>query len=156
MDYTKTSTFIAFVNKDGKNRYWCHGNYVYDEDTPKIYPYETKEDKKNAIEIGQRFGVWDETGDIEALVLKVSGSPIPILLKKDAKSVEEKMLKENAERIAKRKENEASEKKKVKDEAIAEKVVEKPVEKVKTEKVEEKVSPTPEVKKRGRPKVIVE
>jgi hypothetical protein len=156
MDYTKkTKTFIAFVNKDGKDRWWLHGNYCFDEETPKIYPYDTKQDKEDAIEIGKRFGVWDETSDIEGLVLKVIGEPFSIINKKEAAIYHKQIQKEEEERVAERKAKEESEKKpkkEIKEEKV--KVEEsKPTPKI-VPKVEElnKEQPTP--KKRGRPKLF--
>ena len=156
MDYTKkTKTFIAFVNKDGKDRWWLHGNYCFDEETPKIYPYDTKQDKEDAIEIGKRFGVWDETSDIEGLVLKVIGEPFSIINKKEAAIYHKQIQKEEEERVAERKAKEESEKKpkkEIKEDNV--KVEEsKPTPKI-VPKVEElnKEQPTP--KKRGRPKLF--
>jgi hypothetical protein len=98
MDYTKTSTFIAFINKDGKDKFWCNGNFVHDKEEPRIFPYESKEEKKLALEIGQRLGVWSETGDIEAVVLKVSGQPFHIISKKEAKELEKKLEEDSKKR----------------------------------------------------------
>ncbi len=98
MDYTKTTSFIAFVNKDGKDRFWINGNVIHDREEPRIYAYETKEEKKTAIELGQRLGVWDDTGDIEAVILKVSGKPFHIIDKKEAKELEIQMAEESKER----------------------------------------------------------
>ena len=165
MDHTKKSkTFIAFINKDKKDKYWIHGNYTMDEDTPKVYPYDTKEEKEIALEIGKRFGVWDETSDIEAVLLKVIGDPFSIITKKEAESYHKQIIKEEELRVAERKakEKELEKPKKVKEE------IKEDVEIV--EVVEKKFDTTPKITeppkkesgkvnendkpKRGRPKIV--
>jgi len=90
MDFTKTKTFIAFVNIDGKDRFWVDSNDPCDKISPKIYPYETKEEKDTAKLIGYRTSVWSESGDrIEGVLLKVSET-IPVITRKEAEVLEEK------------------------------------------------------------------
>jgi len=104
MDYTKTKTFIAFINKDSKDRYWINGNLTTDKDEPRIYPYETKEEKELALYIGKNLGCWSECADVEAVLLKVQGSPFHIINKKEAKERLKVLEKEADERARKRKE----------------------------------------------------
>ena len=167
MNYTKTKTFIAFINKEKKDTYWINGNYCFDEDVPKIYPYESKEEKKDAIDIGKRLGVWDETSDIDAILFKVVGEPFSVITKREAAEYEKILSAEAAQRVAERKAKELEEKtqakeakKKTKEEVdeiveplpILPKVVEKiEVEKEEPKKVEVKMDEPKEVK-RGRPK----
>lgn len=156
MDYTKkTKTFIAFINKDKKDKFWMYGNYCFDEETPKVYPYETKEDKKAALEIGKRFGVWSETSDIEAVVLKVMGEPFSIIDKAQAKIYEKQLQKEEDERVAERKAKELSESKpkKLKEEKV-EKVLPIILETKEVSKVLPTISEGQPEKKRGRPKIV--
>ena len=80
-----------------------NGNYCFDEDVPKIYPYHTKEDKKIAMEIGKRLGVWSETSDIEAVVLSILSEPFSIITKDEAKEYEKVLQAEEEERVAARK-----------------------------------------------------
>jgi len=166
----KTKTFIAFINKDGKDKWWLHGNYCFDEETPKIYPYETKQEKSDAIEIGKRLGVWSETSDIEGVLLKVVGEPFSIITKKEASVYHVQLQKEEDARVAERKAKEESEKKPKKEP----KEVKEKVEKVeKEEVVVDRITPTivptpiiskpkvevgqnPEPKRRGRPKISFE
>lgn len=152
MDYTKTKTFIAFVNIDGKDKFWVDSNDPCDRISPKIYPYETKEEKESAKLVGHRTAMWSESGDrIEGVLLKVCET-IPVINKKEAEELEQKWIKKNKE------EREAlfEEKHKKKDvepkkpleavKAVPEKVVEKVVEK--------SLEPVVEApKKRGRPRI---
>lgn len=160
MDYVnKTTTFIAFINKTKKDKFWCNGNIIDDKDEPRIYPYESKEDKKNALEIGKRLGVWCETGDIEAIILKTSGKPFHIIDKTEAKEYEKVLEKDREVAQAKRRAFDAEEKRKAKEETVE--VVEPPKPEIKQPKQklpEPVVIPpvAPEVKKRGRPKKIFE
>ena len=160
MDHTKTKTFIAFVNKDGKNRWWVDGNYVFDEISPKVYPYETKEDKEHAKLIGYRIAIWEESGDIEGILLKATGESMPTISKKEALLLEDKLFpKPIREDVPKK------EKKKIEEivepvAAVSEKVVDK-VSKKSSEKVEkvlekpiEIVKPTEEKRGRGRPRKL--
>lgn len=156
MNNTKTKTFIAFINKNKKDSYWVDGNYIFEDTAPKIYPYETKEDKENASVIGFRNTQWDEvegTGsEIVGVVLKVTDEFVNIISKEKAVELEQKIY---GNTIYKAKEKKKKEK-------VEEVVVEKPVEKI-PEKVEvpKKVIETPSEtpsdapKKRGRPKKVL-
>lgn len=153
MDYTKTKTFIAFVNIDGRDKFWVDSNDPCDRISPKIYPYETKEEKETAKLVGHRTAMWSESGDrIEGVLLKVCET-IPVINKKEAEELEQKWIKKSKEE----REALAEEKHKKKDPEPLQKPLEpvsKPVEKI-VEKVVEK-SPEPIVeapKKRGRPRI---
>jgi len=144
MDYTKTKTFIAFINKDSKDRYWINGNLTTDKDEPRIYPYETKEEKELALYIGKNLGCWSECADVEAVLLKVQGSPFHIINKKEAKERLKVLEKEADERARKRKELE-----KKKEEPVVEEIVQP-----KKSKLPDPI-PVPEPAKRGRPKKVI-
>lgn len=152
MNYTKTKTFIAFINKEKKDTYWMNGNYCFDEDVPKIYPYHTKEDKKIAMEIGKRMGVWSETSDIEGVVLSILSEPFSIITKEEAVEYEKVLQAEEEERVAARKardkelEDAKREAKKGKKEVVETPeaiVVEAPI--VVVEKIEEPKIETPKI-----------
>lgn len=157
MNNTKTKTFIAFINKNKKDSYWVDGNYIFEDTAPKIYPYETKEDKENASVIGFRNTQWDEvegTGsEIVGVVLKVTDEFVNVISKEKAVELEMKIY---GNTIYKAKEKKKKEK-------VEEVVVEKPVEKIpeKVEAPKKVIEATPETpsedapKKRGRPKKVL-
>lgn len=157
MNNTKTKTFIAFINKNKKDSYWIDGNYIFEDTAPKIYPYETKEDKENASVIGFRNTQWDEvegTGsEIVGVVLKVTDEFVNVISKEKAVELEMKIY---GNTIYKAKEKKKKEK-------VEEVVVEKPVEKIpeKVETPKKVIETTPETpsedapKKRGRPKKVL-
>ena len=157
MNNTKTKTFIAFINKNKKDSYWIDGNYIFEDTAPKIYPYETKEDKENASVIGFRNTQWDEvegTGsEIVGVVLKVTDEFVNVISKEKAVELEMKIY---GNTIYKAKEKKKKEK-------VEEVVVEKPVEKIpeKVEAPKKVIEATPETpsedapKKRGRPKKVL-
>lgn len=99
MDHTKTKTFIAFINVSGKDRWWIDGNCTFESDRPTILPYDTEEQKKTALEVGKLKGMWDETTDVQGIILKVQGNPFEIINRKEADA----LVKERAEAEAIRK-----------------------------------------------------
>lgn len=157
MNYAKTKTFIAFINKDKKDSFWIHGNYCFDDHSPKIYPYQTKEEKETAIEIGKRLGVWDETSDIQGVILSIHSEPFSIITKEQAKEYEKVLQAEEEERVAARKakdkelEDAKRELKRPKKEVV-EPIVEAPVvvEVVPEVKVEPKIEVVGEVVKEAK------
>lgn len=140
MDFTKTKTFIAFIHKSKKNSYWIDGNDIFNEDSPKIYPYDSKEEKELANLIGFRNTCWSEVedskGEIVGVLLKVSSEHLPIISKEKAIELEKKIYGNTIYNEPKQK------KEKVKDEP---KVVLENI-----EIIEEPVQEHPK-KKRGRP-----
>ena len=84
--------FIAFINKIKRDRYWIDGNQTIDEHSPKIYPYDTPEEKSTVYEIGRRYGVWSETSDIEAVILLVQPNILPIITKEEALLIEDEIM----------------------------------------------------------------
>lgn len=84
--------FIAFINKIKRDRYWIDGNQTIDEHSPKIYPYDTPEEKATVYEIGRRYGVWSETSDIEAVILLVQPNILPIITKEEALLIEDEIM----------------------------------------------------------------
>lgn len=111
--------FIAFLNKEKRDRYWINGNLVFDDCVPKIYPYDTTEEKELAHEIGRRLGVWGDTSDIEAVVLELKRPIIPIITKAEAAIVEDEVMAKYEEEAKVKKEALFAEKKRKKDEAAA-------------------------------------
>lgn len=112
MDYCKQKHFIAFINKDGKDRHWINGGFPWSETGPSLHPYETKEEKLLAKEIGESLSCWSETGDIEAVVLTVSKETISIMKKKDNALIVEKHERLNEEKKKKQIEDNLAKKKK--------------------------------------------
>lgn len=81
MDHCRTKQFIAFIHKNSKDRFWCNGYFAWDEYSPTLHPYDTKEQRKTAIEIGEAISAWSETSEIEAVILTVSSEIISIVNK---------------------------------------------------------------------------
>lgn len=152
MDYTKNKTFIAFVNKDGKNRWWVDGNMPFDDTSPKVYPYDTKEEKENAKLVGYRIAIWSETGDVEGVILRVQET-VPIITKKEALLLEDKLfpkpIREEVQKKEKKKVEEVVEPVVIVSEKVK-KVVEKPLEKV----LEKPLVVVEEKRGRGRPRKL--
>lgn len=81
MDYTKKTTFAAFVNINKGDKYWVDGHFEYGTDTPTIFRFNTKEEKAIAQEVAQSYlDNWGFT-EVELVVLEVK-SRHPIKLKK--------------------------------------------------------------------------
>jgi tRNA G10 N-methylase Trm11 len=138
MNHASCKTFIAFVNIDKKDKFFVDGNDVWDKVSPKIYPYESKEDKDNAKGIGYRIANWDQSGDlVEGIILKVHET-VPIISKKEAEKIEERFRQEQIEARRKIKEEDSTKPKKEKTQEPIPEIV--PV----------KIEPT---KKRGRPRI---
>lgn len=163
MNNTKTKTFIAFIHRNKKDLHWIDGNYLYEEDAPKIYPYETKEQKELANLIGWRNTQWDEVeqagSEIVGVVLTVSEQIIPMISKEKAIETEMKLFGNTLyESKAIKKKKDPKEKVEEKPEPVPTKIPEKIPEKIVdklVEKVSEAVSENPEKKPRGRPRKLV-
>lgn len=84
--------FLAFVNKVKRDRYWIDGNMTMDDHSPKVYPYDTPEEKAIVYEIGRRLGVWCETSDVEAVILILQPQVLPIITKEQALLIEEEIM----------------------------------------------------------------
>ena len=83
MDHiNKAKKFIAFINKDGRDRHWINGNFPWAEDGPTLFPYDTREQKKIADEVSEKLVCWSETGDIEGVILQPVGEVFLIHNKK--------------------------------------------------------------------------
>lgn len=99
MDYTKRKKFIAFINVDkNKNKYWIDHGFPWSEECPSLFPFETEEERKLAIEIGESISTWPEINDIEGKVITISQEIIPIMKKKDNAAIVEKYEKLNEEK----------------------------------------------------------
>jgi len=114
MDYCKNRQFLAFINKDGKDKYWVDGGFPWSEVSPTLHPYDTKEEKLLAREIGESLSCWSETGDIEAVVLTVSNEVMSIMKKKDNALIVEKLERLNEEKKKKQVEEQLAKKQKAK------------------------------------------
>lgn len=151
MNHASCKTFIAFVNIDKKDKFFVDGNDVWDRVSPKIYPYESKEDKDNAKSIGYRIANWEQTGElVEGIILKVHET-VPIISKKEAEKIEERFQQEQIEARQKLKEEDRPKKKvagtiptDIQKEVVVETI---------PEKIEPVKSQSPEPKKRGRPRI---
>lgn len=154
MNHASCKTFIAFVNIDKKDKFFVDGNDVWDRVSPKIYPYESKEDKDNAKGIGYRIANWEQTGDlVEGIILKVHET-VPIISKKEAVKIEEKFQQEQIEARQKLKEEDRPKPKKEKaQETIPTDIPKEVVVETIPEKIEPVKSQSPEPKKRGRPRI---
>lgn len=143
MDHTKCKTFIGFVNVDKKDRWWVDGNSVWDTISPRILPYETKEEKESAKLYGYSTATWSETGDeVVGVIFKVHET-IPVITKKEADIIEQKQRKQHLE-----------EKQKILDEENIPKKKEEKIVKEFVKEIPKVVAPIiPEVKKRGRPRI---
>jgi hypothetical protein len=74
MDYTKTKTFIAFRHVADKNRYWVEYGWVFSEESPSLYPYDTKDQKKIADEVLDSYiNNWG-LKDVETVIVTVGAS----------------------------------------------------------------------------------
>lgn len=148
MNHASCKTFIAFVNIDGRDKFFVDGNDVWDKVSPKVYPYESKEDKDNAKLIGYRIANWDQTGEnVEGIILKVHET-VPIISKKEALIIEEKHRLEVEEMKRKCREEDTPKKK---EKSIPE-VPPPPIPAI-VPKIEPVKTQSPEPKKRGRPRI---
>lgn len=157
MNHTKTKTFIAFINKMKKDTYWIDGNYIFDEEVPKIYPYESREDKDIANLVGYRLSQFHDVelagGEIVGVILKATDETISTITKEKAIELEQKIYGNTIYESNKKIKKEKKVVEEVVQEPIAEKIVEKVVEAILEKKIEpETISEEP--KKRGRPRKL--
>lgn len=101
MDYCKNKQFIAFINKNSRDRYWCDGYFAWDEYAPTLHPYDTKEQRKIAIEIGEAIAAFSETNEIEAVILTVGTEIIPIVNKENKSDALARFEKRSVDNIQK-------------------------------------------------------
>ena len=75
MDHTKCKTFIAFRHTDPstKSTYWIEQGWEYSEDTPGLFPYQSKADKDHATEMINRYTNNWMLNNVEGIILKVEG-----------------------------------------------------------------------------------
>lgn len=104
MDYCKTKQFMAFIHKNSRDRFWCNGYFAWDEYSPTLHPYDTKEQKKIAIEIGEAISAWSETSEIEAVILTVNPEVISIVNKENKSDVLSRFEKRSQDGIKKQEE----------------------------------------------------
>jgi hypothetical protein len=104
MDHCKNKQFIAFINKNSRDRYWCDGYFAWDEYAPTLHPYDTKEQRKTAIEIGEAIAAFSETNEIEAVILTVGTEIIPIVNKENKPAALDRFEKRSVDSIKKQEE----------------------------------------------------
>lgn len=54
-DHTKKTTFAAFVNIDKGDKYWIDGHWEFSDDTPSLFKFNTKEEKKIVQDVAQSY-----------------------------------------------------------------------------------------------------
>lgn len=101
MDHCKNKQFIAFVNKNSRDRFWCSGYFAWDEYAPTLHPYDTKEQRKIAIEIGEAIAAFSETNEIEAVILTVGTETISIINKENKSEALARFEKRSVDNIQK-------------------------------------------------------
>ena len=82
MDHSQTKQFAAFVNVEGKNKFWVNQHWTWDEDAPGLFRYDSKEDKQRVADVAQSYlNNWD-LGKIELVVFEVKSRKEMTLTKK--------------------------------------------------------------------------
>lgn len=71
MNHTKTQFFAAFKHVEDKNTYWINGAWCYDQESPGLFEYETKEQKQRVKDVGQSLLETWNLKDVEMVVLKI-------------------------------------------------------------------------------------
>lgn len=104
MDHCKNKQFIAFIHKSARDKFWCNGYFAWDEYAPSIHPYDTREQKKTAIEIGEAICGWHETGEIDAVILTVSAETFSIVNKENKSEALARFEKRSQDGIKKQEE----------------------------------------------------
>ena len=80
-DNTKKRVFACFVNVEPGNKFWVNQHWVWDDDVPGLFAYETKEEKQRVADVAQSMiDNWGIT-KIELVTLEVK-SRIELNLKK--------------------------------------------------------------------------
>jgi hypothetical protein len=79
---------------------------------PRVFQYDTKEQKQTAMEIAEHLVCWSETCDIEAVILQRVDEPFPLFTKKDSAGLVEKYEKIYAEKKKKQLEDNMNKRKK--------------------------------------------
>lgn len=107
MNYTETKHFAAFVNIEGKNKFWVNQHWQWDEDCPGLFQYDSREDKKRVEEVAQSYIDHWGMDKIELVVFEVKSRKEMTLTKNI--NAEEELIQENKEK-SERKNKEKSEK----------------------------------------------
>ena len=81
-DHTNIRQFAAFVNVENKNKFWVNQHWVWDEDCPGLFRYDTKEDKERVNDVAQSYlNNWD-MNKIELVIMEVKTRKEMLLTKK--------------------------------------------------------------------------
>lgn len=73
MDYTKCKTFVAFKHTKDKDTYWIEGGWEYSEESPLIFPYQTREEKARVQEVYNSYVKNWGLKNVEAIIFKNAG-----------------------------------------------------------------------------------
>lgn len=97
MDHTKTNTFAGFVNIEKNNKFWVDGGFMYCEDTPSLFKFNTKEEKAIVQNVAQSY--IDNWGfeAVELVIFEIKSRHIVNLKKRseqERKAAQEKMVEE--------------------------------------------------------------
>lgn len=94
MDYTKNKTFACFKHTQDKNTYWINGGWMFDQETPGLFPYDTREDKKIVEDVANSIATHWEVKNLELVILKVvSSSDVKIPKKNEIKTEGDEIVK---------------------------------------------------------------
>lgn len=101
MDHTQTKHFAAFINIEGKNKFWVNQHWQWDEDSPALFQYDSREDKKRVEEVAQSYiNHWD-MDKIELVIFEVKSRKEMDLIK--IINAEEELIAENHTKMERKK-----------------------------------------------------
>lgn len=104
-DHTNIRQFAAFVNVENKNKFWVNQHWVWDEDCPGLFRYDTKEDKERVNDVAQSYlNNWD-MNKIELVIMEVKTRK-EMLLTKNISIEEDEIVPEIPTKIKKKKKEE--------------------------------------------------
>ncbi len=74
-------TFAFIVNKIGKKEYFVDGHWHFETDSPRLYPYNTKQDKEDVLLHAKRTGILSDAGEIFVyqMILKEGSSKVSLV-----------------------------------------------------------------------------
>lgn len=88
-DHTNIKHFAAFVNVEQKNKFWVNQHWVWDEDCPGLFRYDSKEDKERVHDVAQSYlDNWD-MNKIELVIMEVKTRKEMVLTKNIVKEDDE-------------------------------------------------------------------
>lgn len=133
-DHTQTKHFAAFVNVEAKNKFWVNQHWVWDDDSPGLFRYDSKEDKQRVADVAQSYLDHWNMEKIELVVMEIKSRKEMTITKNI--NAEEELIAENHTKIE-RKKKEKHEEMKTPDDMLLSAIV----------------SDIPAKKKRGRPRL---